>query len=151
MKNYNSIVEKSYETINELNFYIDLAKNYSKDREIYNELRNIQEKLLTIFDSQENLVRVSVDEEDIQYLENIKHKYISKVENANEFVVPGISKSSSILHIAKTICTRAERDILSLNKKQKINPALIKYIQKLSDVIYTLAKYSEDEIIYIEI
>ena len=70
-----------------------------------------------------------------------------KIEKINEFIVPGTSIASANLHIARTICRRCERRILSLSKQDEINLVILKYINRLSDFLYILARYSEDEII----
>ena len=71
-------------------------------------------------------------------------------EKINEFIIPGTSLCSANLHIARTICRRAERRITTLSKQDEINPELLKYINRLSDFLYILARYSEDDIIPIK-
>ena len=66
------------------------------------------------------------------------------------FIVPGTSLISANLHIARTICRKAERRICSLNKVESINPLLLKYVNRLSDVIYAIARFNESELIYIK-
>ena len=68
-------------------------------------------------------------------------------EKINEFIVPGTSICSANLHIARTVCRRAERRILTLSREDRINPILLKYVNRLSDLLYILARYSEEEII----
>ena len=63
--------------------------------------------------------------------------------------MPGTSLASANLHIARTICRRAERRIITLNKEAKINEMLIKYVNRLSDYLYAVARFNEKEIIYI--
>ena len=88
--------------------------------------------------------------EDVEELENLVDYYTSKVEKINEFIIPGTSLCSANLHIARTICRRAERRITTLSKQDEINPELLKYINRLSDFLYILARYSEDDIIPIK-
>lgn len=89
-------------------------------------------------------------QEDVDELEKLIDYYTNKVEKINEFIVPGTSICSANLHIARTICRRAERNIIRLSKEEEVNPILIKYINRLSDFLYILARYNEDEIIPVE-
>lgn len=144
---------ESYGTLDELNSYIGLCTNYAtdNDKEI---LRNIQIKLFAIsaelatqdFDKYQN----KVTECDVSKLEKIIDSYIEKIDKMDAFIVPGTSLISANLHIARTICRKAERRILSLSKIEKVNPLLLKYINRLSDVIYAVARYNESELIYIK-
>ena len=72
---------------------------------------------------------------------------MGEAKGIDSFIIPGTSLASAHLHIARTICRRAERIIISLSKIEEVNPMLIKYINRLSDFLYILARYSEDEII----
>ena len=74
-------------------------------------------------------------------------KYMGKSKGLDSFIIPGTSLASAHLHIARTICRRAERIIISLNKMENINPLLIKYINRLSDTLYAIARYSEEKLI----
>jgi cob(I)alamin adenosyltransferase len=66
------------------------------------------------------------------------------------FIIPGSSKTSGALHQARTICRRAERRITALAGEADISSDLQKYVNRLSDLIYTLARYSEAELDYVE-
>ena len=87
---------------------------------------------------------------DITNLENLIDSYISKIDKVDAFIVPGTNILSANLHIARTICRRAERKIYSLSKIETINPCLLKYINRLSDLIYSIARYNQSELIYVE-
>ena len=83
-------------------------------------------------------------------MEKIIDFYIEKIDKIDAFIVPGTSLVSANLHIARTICRKAERRIFSLSKIETINPFLLKYINRLSDLIYAIARYNEAELIYIK-
>jgi cob(I)alamin adenosyltransferase len=59
------------------------------------------------------------------------------------FVIPGGSKSAALLHLARTVCRRAERQVvlLSNREKKKVNPDIIVYLNRLSDLLFTHARY----------
>lgn len=144
---------ESYGTLDELNSYIGLCTNYAKaeDKEI---LRNIQIKLFAVSAElatrEEGKYKTPMTDDDVEYLEKIIDSYIEKIDKMDAFIVPGTSLISANLHIARTICRKAERKIISLSKIENVNPALLKYINRLSDVIYAIARYNESELIYIK-
>lgn len=59
------------------------------------------------------------------------------------FVVPGGSKTASLLHLARTVCRRAERQVVRLSnqEKKKVNPEIIIYLNRLGDLLFTHARY----------
>ena len=145
-----SIRVDSYGTIDELNSYIGLCMHYVSE-DIKKELFDIQRDLFYIgaelaTKNTDKLNKVVI-EEDIINLENIIDKYMGKSKGLDSFIIPGTSLASAHLHIARTICRRAERIIISLNKVENINPLLIKYINRLSDTLYAIARYSEEKLI----
>jgi cob(I)alamin adenosyltransferase len=139
-----------YGTLDELNSYIGLCSVYAQD---YDKkiLRDIQLKMFSVSaelaTKEEGKYKNIVVEEDIAHLENLIDEYINKIDKVDAFIVPGTSVLSANLHIARTICRRAERIIISLNKMENINPLLIKYINRLSDTLYAIARYSEEKLI----
>ena len=145
-----SIRVDSYGTIDELNSYIGLCMHYVSE-DIKKELFDIQRDLFYISaelatKNTDKLKKVVI-EEDIINLEHIIDKYMGKSKGLDSFIIPGTSLASAHLHIARTICRRAERIIISLNKVENINPLLIKYINRLSDTLYAIARYSEEKLI----
>lgn len=146
-----SIRVEAYGTIDELNSYIGLCVNYLEKDEDKEVLRKIQKKLFDVgaelstinYERYKNITK----EEDVEELEKLIDCYTEKIEKINEFIVPGTSICSANLHIARTVCRRAERRILILSREDRINPILLKYVNRLSDLLYILARYSEEEII----
>ncbi len=153
--NKDSIRVESYGTVDELNSSLGFAKNFVEDKEVRKEIRDIQRKLFNVAgelatpngDEFPN----KVEKEDVEELENIIDDYLEKMnENENKFIIPGSNKGSGALHISRTICRRAERRITTLAGKEDIREVLQKYINRLSDVIYTLARFTENEVDYVE-
>ncbi|MCT4584688.1 MAG: cob(I)yrinic acid a,c-diamide adenosyltransferase [Peptostreptococcaceae bacterium] len=151
-----SVRVEAYGTVDELNSYLGFARSFCEDDDIKSILFDIQRKL---FDVAGELATMDahkfperIDEDQIKNLEKIIDNYLLKM-NKNEafkFIIPGSNKSSASLHVARTICRRAERRILTLSKTEEISALLIKYINRLSDVIYTLARFLETKLDYVE-
>lgn len=148
-----SIRVESYGTIDELNSYIGLCINYIKEED-KKVLFNIQKKLFHIgaelATKDESKFTKIVTEEDTKNLENIIDEYTNKTESVSAFIIPGTGLAAAHLHIARTICRRAERRILTLSKVEPVNSLLIKYVNRLSDTIYAIARYNEEKLIPME-
>lgn len=137
---------ESYGTVDELGSFLGLSKQYVEDKEIYDIIENIQNRLFTVSANlateDKSKLKYKITEEDIKYLEDIVDKYMDAFEG---FIVPGTNKASAHLHVSRTICRRAERRIISSTEVVEVDPIIIKYINRLSDVIYALARYLETE------
>jgi len=59
----------------------------------------------------------------------------------HHFIIPGGSKTASLLHLARTVCRRAERTIVALSLKEKVNPDVIIYMNRAGDLLFILARY----------
>lgn len=139
---------ESYGTIDELNTLLGLSKNYIRDEEIYRLIHKIQRKLFDVgaelATEDENKKTVTIKEDEVIFLEKEIDKYTEKIKKPDHFIVPGAGKASAFLHVARTVCRRAERRIITLSKEVQVNPHLIKYVNRLSDLIYILSRYIED-------
>ncbi|RKD32761.1 cob(I)yrinic acid a,c-diamide adenosyltransferase [Thermohalobacter berrensis] len=134
-----------YGTIDELNSMIGVAYSLIKNKEIKKILNTIQNNLFLLaaeIASDKNgleKLREVVDNSEILYLEEIIDKFQKRVGDINGFTIPGKNTSSSILHVARTITRRAERLTVKLSKQITIRSTVIKYLNRLSDLLYILA------------
>lgn len=137
---------ESYGTVDELGAILGLSKHYLKNEEIFEIIENIQNKLFTLSANlateDQSKIKYKMKLEDVDYLEEITDHYMDEFTG---FIVAGTSKSSAQLHLARTICRRAERRIITLSKVADVDPLVIKYINRLSDAIYALARSEENE------
>ena len=140
---------ESYGTIDELGSFMGLAKNYVDDKEMYELIENIQNKLFTVatnLATEDNeKVKYHILEKDIDDLEKIIDLYMGRLNNPTGFIVPGSGKKSAYLHVSRTVCRRAERRIITLSNHAEIDPLVIKYVNRLSDCLYAMARYSEEK------
>lgn len=140
---------EAYGTIDELGAFLGLAKNYVEDKEMYQYIFNIQNKLFTLASilatENQNKIKHHIIEEDIDGLEKIIDLYMERIENPTAFIVNGSGKKSAHLHVARTICRRGERRIITLSAQTDIDPLVIKYVNRLSDLLYAMARYSEEK------
>lgn len=144
----NHIRVESYGTIDELGTVLGVAKHFVEDEDIKKTVDYIQNKLFTVATNlateDPEKVKHHILEEDIGYLEKIVDKYMGLLDNPTGFIVPGSNVKSAYLHVARTVCRRAERRIISLSELADIDPLVVKYINRLSDTLYAMARYLED-------
>ena len=140
---------ESYGTIDELISFLGIAKNYSEDKEIYNLLEEIQNKLFTVTTNlatkDKSKIEFHIEEADIEHLEDLVDIYMGKLNNPTGFIVPGSNKKSAYIHVARTICRRGERRIITLGKIEEVDPLVVKYVNRLSDTLYAIGRYLEEE------
>lgn len=151
-----SIRVESYGTIDELNSSLGLARQYCNEQEIIEILLKLQRSLFNVAGELATTVGESfpekVTETDVKWLEDLIDKYLElmKRDEGGHFIIPGSNLFSAALHVSRTVCRRAERRVLSLSEEANIRPILIKYINRLSDALYAIARYSETDIIQVE-
>lgn len=84
--------------------------------------------------------RLRVTQERIDGLESACDRFNADLPELRSFVLPGGSEASARLHVARTICRRAERDTLVAGQELKVNPLVLVYLNRLSDLLFILAR-----------
>tara|TARA_B110000037_G_scaffold121722_1_gene139106 strand:+ start:1488 stop:2033 length:546 start_codon:yes stop_codon:yes gene_type:complete len=82
-----------------------------------------------------------IDDRKIDFLEKILDEMNNELEPLKEFILPGGTKISSYCHLARTVCRRVERNLFKLAQTDKVNEASLKYINRLSDMLFVLARF----------
>lgn len=145
-----SLRVESYGTIDELNSSIGFASKFVEDEKIQESLKKIQMRLFFVAGElatiEEGKYKYKVKEDDIQALEKIIDEYIPKISGGDKFIVPGSSKAAAALHVSRTICRRAERRIITLKRNEEVSEILLKFVNRLSDVLYTYARFLESDL-----
>ncbi len=140
---------ESYGTVDELGSVLGLARNFVKELEMKDQIYIIQNKLFIVATNlateDPSKVAFRIKEEDIKELEDIIDLYMGRLNDPTGFIIPGSSVESGYLHVARTVCRRAERRIVSLTGVADVDPLVVKYVNRLSDAIYAMARYSEDQ------
>ncbi len=144
-----SVRVESYGTVDELVSHLGLAKNFVNNDQLYQEITEIQNKLFTVGSNlateDPEKIKYKIVEEDIISLEAIIDKYMKLIGPPEGFIIPGAGKGSGFLHVARTVCRRCERRIISLQALTYVDPLLLKYVNRLSDVIYSMARFVEEK------
>jgi len=109
-------------------------------REIKTLLKQVQQDL---FDYGGELCppnKKAITEEKILFIENAIKQYNNNLPPLTEFILPGGSKAAAFCHLARTVARRTERSIVQLHETNKLNPELLCYINRISDLLFILAR-----------
>jgi cob(I)alamin adenosyltransferase len=135
----------AYGTIDELNSFVGLCASSLLDTDVLEVIIEIQKRLFTIGSSLANdpikkLDTPDILETDIQLLETTIDNLNEDLEPLKNFIIPGGNKAVSYAHICRTIARRAERRVVSLSELESVDPIIIKYLNRLSDFFFILAR-----------
>jgi len=81
-----------------------------------------------------------IGEAQIGMLEHMIDGHEAKLEPLKNFILPGGTPKAAAFHLARTVCRRAERTVVALAHRQKISPAIVQYLNRLSDLLFVLAR-----------
>ena len=145
-----SLRVSAYGNIDELNASIGVVKVYATP-DLKRKLNNIQNDLfdlgadlcVPISDKTNDRLRVSAGQ--IETLEAEIDEMNKILEPRNSFILPGGCESATFLHMARTICRRAERSVVSLRSKEEINENTLVYLNRLSDWLFVASRVENQE------
>lgn len=124
-------------TSDELNSFIGLARSMVEWDDIREDLFTIQED---IFTAGEDILadgkKRTITEDRVKWLEERVYKYKEEIGKIQLFVVPGGSRESSVLHVARTVARRFERSIVAASTMKEINPQVMSYANRLSSLLF---------------
>ncbi len=108
---------------------------------IQNDLFDLGADLCTPETGRRGQGALRVTEAQVAWLERAIDRVNAGLKPLDSFVLPGGSPASSYLHLARTVTRRAERAITALMAREKVNPAALKYVNRLSDLLFVLARH----------
>lgn len=140
-----SIRVQTYGTVDELNSFLGLAKHYLPENEknVVEEIQKTLFRLAAELAKGESFVRL-ISEEEIDNVTKTINDY-EKLVDLNSFAVPGGTIASAHLDVCRTIARRAERLVVTLSREEKVRPEAIKYLNRISDLLYIMARFVEGE------
>jgi cob(I)alamin adenosyltransferase len=137
---------RAYGTVDELNSAIGLALALGANATLAPMLGGIQNDLLDVGADLAMPPRPNEDAArrlaaaDVARLETDAAGLLSGLDQLQNFVLPGGSPASAALHLARTICRRAEREVVSLAREEATNPEVLRYLNRLSDLLFIMAR-----------
>lgn len=134
---------EAYGTIDELNSSIGAASAFIHNLLIKKELEQIQNDLLEIGSSLAVSKTLPVDqlENRPQEFEELIDKLTKQLPMLSQFILPGGGRGGALLHVARTITRRAERNIVQLSQKEHVDQTIIIYLNRLSDLLFTMSRF----------
>jgi cob(I)alamin adenosyltransferase len=83
-----------------------------------------------------------LDEPQVTFLEQTIDRFEAELTPLKTFILPGGSPASAALHVARVTCRRAEREVVALMASAEVRPAILKYLNRMSDLLFVLARYA---------
>jgi cob(I)alamin adenosyltransferase len=138
----------AYGEVDELNAVLGVVRAHTDDRDLDALLHQVQRDLFAVgaqlADPKARVgsrkAKAAVTSGDIQRLEKAIDDREAVLPPLTAFILPSGSAVGSLLHLARTVCRRAERGIVSLSRKQKVEPLVVAYMNRLSDLLFVLAR-----------
>ena len=141
-----------YGTVDELSSAIGVALSAGLGLEIAEALRRIQNELFNLgtelcFEEGDKQGRElpRIEQRHVDELERMLDRLTEAVGPLENFILPGGSAGAASLHLARTICRRAERALVALAEREPIAPLAVTYLNRLSDALFVMARYENHE------
>lgn len=136
-----SIRVEALGTIDELNSLIGMILAFDVETaDVKNALTQVQQDLFNLGGELCPPHHQVMTEEKVSQLEQWLDAWNENLPPLKEFILPGGNPKSATCHLARTVCRRAERVLVSLNNNEKINPEMLKYVNRLSDLLFVAAR-----------
>jgi cob(I)alamin adenosyltransferase len=144
----------AYGTLDEVNAVIGLVRLHTKNDKAFDDaLGRIQND---IFDVEADLclaekgpggARLTVTDTQVDWLEKQIDRFNADLEPLRSFILPGGSEASAYLHLARTVCRRAERIMVELRDQpgEHVDEPALKYVNRLSDFLFVAGRYANDK------
>jgi cob(I)alamin adenosyltransferase len=138
----------AYGTVDELNSLLGVALASGLcDRlaevlpDIQNELFHLGSDLSFLEEDKAKFPVPQIEPRHVERLEALIDEMTAVVGPLQNFILPGGSPGSAHLHVARAVCRRAERDVITLARGEGVGPHVIRYLNRLSDALFVMARY----------
>ncbi len=138
---------EAYGTLDELNTVIGEAASTSSDADTVSQLQAVQRLLFvaggdiaTELSSPQKVPRISAA--DTLKLENMTDDLAAKLPTLDAFILPGGGETGAKLQLARAVCRRAERRVVSASAAEELNPALVPFLNRLSSYLFNLSRWA---------
>ena len=148
----NALRVEAYGDVDELNSILGLAlagdlsaRSAEALSPIQNELFHLGADLAFPINDERGFEVPRIEERHVEKLEARIDAFTNTVGPAENFVMPGGSTGASHLHIARAVCRRAERKVVALDEQEAVGGVLLRYLNRLSDLLFVMARYENQE------
>ncbi len=112
----------------------------SEVRRIQNELFHLGADLCVLEEDKQRLAGPRIGQRHVDRLEGLMDRLTAELGPLEEFILPGGSPGAAALHVARTLCRRAERLAVALSHAEPVGPFVVRYLNRLSDALFVLAR-----------
>lgn len=146
----NDLRIETYGTVDELNSWVGMINDQLNHEALKPELKEIQDRLFTIgsllatdYQKGTKMQLPDLHESDVAMLENRIDAMTAQLPEMKSFILPGGHTAVSSIHVARCVCRRAERLVVALQQNEvPVEPLVIQYLNRLSDYLFTLARFA---------
>ncbi len=138
----------AFGTVDELNSQIGVAvalglveRLMVALRPIQNELFHVGSDLCILEEDKQKFAVPQIGERHVVALEQLMDELSAQIAPLENFVLPGGAPGAAQLHVARTVCRRAERETIALSREEPIGEFVIRYLNRLSDALFVMARY----------
>jgi cob(I)alamin adenosyltransferase len=135
-----SLRVEAFGSVDELNSIIGMLASHELPAAIKNELVEIQNDLFDIGGELCIPGHSMVTDEQVARLESLLDSLNDELEPLKEFILPGGTSAAAVCHFARTVCRRAERRVVSLAREESVGEAGLRYLNRLSDLLFVIAR-----------
>ena len=141
---------ETYGTLDELNSFVGMARAVSRDKKVKKILFAIQNHFfiigseLALSGKDRSLLKGEITQKEVDWLSQLSTDFEASIKPEPKFIIYGETLISSILDVARAVSRRAERRVAEMRSKKMLhNLKILEYLNRLSDVLYLLARYEE--------
>ena len=143
-----SLRVSAYGTVDETSSHIGIALAVGLTDSLTAPLLRIQNDLfhlgsdLAILEEDKKKFKVpQIEERHVEFLEGFIDQLSEELDPLENFILPGGCVGAAHLHVARTVCRRAERDVIALSREEAIGAYAVQYLNRLSDALFVVARY----------
>lgn len=141
---------EAYGTVDELNSHIGLLAEMLRNMEggYYDTLKAVQNNLFniqTLLATEDETIYArlpQIHDDEVATLERHIDALTDLLPKLQNFVIAGGTPAGAQAHVARTVCRRAERRVVSLNRQAPVDPLILRYLNRLSDYLFVLSRYA---------
>ncbi|MFQ5760711.1 MAG: cob(I)yrinic acid a,c-diamide adenosyltransferase [Acidiferrobacterales bacterium] len=131
---------EAYGTVDELNSVIGLLLTHTLPEGIHDCLVGVQHRLFDLGGELCLPAHTAIKQHHVNELEQILDDLNANLSPLKDFILPGGNAAAAVCHVARTVCRRAERRIISLSKQEQISELIVQYLNRLSDLLFVIAR-----------
>jgi cob(I)alamin adenosyltransferase len=139
---------EAFGTVDELNSVIGMVLAHNIPEQVNECLTRVQHHLFDLGGELCMPGHTAIEDSYISYLEERLDTFNNELPMLKEFILPAGGHATSSCHLARTVCRRAERRVVTLANDETVNPFVIKYLNRLSDLLFVIARVNGSEVLW---